>query len=287
MYTVPAMVSILLIIITLILMIFHFNEVPMPKKEAKRGSIDSTSSSEASTGPILPPYDKLAVFICIFGKMIQMFVYACMETIGPMYTQRMFELDLSTTTKFSSMLVSLSGLLGFLFLLTYVWTKTGKKVDNRLGVIVGILVCIGFVLSTFPWSFYSNYINAEGCPETWSCYSRTPAIPQWLYAVAYTVVFGVGFALMNVHLAALYSSVLGPRRQGTMHGINTLLASLSRVLGPLAITDLYKHLGPIYVWIFQLSTWILLLLAFLVFYRRLTPCVPIQPPSAKTAETSK
>lgn len=44
-----------------------------------------------------------------------------------MYTQRMFGLDLPQTTKFNSTLVALSGFLGFLFLLTYVWTKTGKK----------------------------------------------------------------------------------------------------------------------------------------------------------------
>ena len=40
---------------------------------------------------------------------------------------------------------------------------------------------------------------------------------------------------------------------------------------------MYKLLGPKYVWLFQLSTWSLLLLALLVFYRRLVPCVPSSP----------
>ena len=41
MYTVPAMVSVVLLSVTLYLMIFRFTEVPMPQKQ-KRNSIDST-----------------------------------------------------------------------------------------------------------------------------------------------------------------------------------------------------------------------------------------------------
>ncbi|KIH61960.1 hypothetical protein ANCDUO_07759 [Ancylostoma duodenale] len=59
--------------------------------------------------------------------MVQMFIYANMETIGSMYTQQMFDLTRTETTQFNSVLVSLSGFIGFAFLLTYVWTKLGKR----------------------------------------------------------------------------------------------------------------------------------------------------------------
>uniref|UniRef100_A0A1I7X791 MFS domain-containing protein n=1 Tax=Heterorhabditis bacteriophora TaxID=37862 RepID=A0A1I7X791_HETBA len=272
MYTTPAIVANILVLITFILMLFFFKERPMYREE-KRGSIVSTESHLSRS--MLPPYDVLAVILCIFAKMVQMFIYANMEMlveIGSMYTQLMFNLSRTGTTQFNSVLVSLSGFMGFFFLLTYVWTKVGKRIDNRIGALFGILICVGFLLSTYSWWFYAENIESEAvleCSNSWC--ASTPRIPWWLYSVAYVIVFGVGFAMMNVHLAAMYSQVLGPRRQGTMHGINTLMASCSRVLGPVAVTDLFTHYGPRLVWIFQLSTWVFLLVPFAIFYNRLVP----------------
>ena len=77
---------------------------------------------------------------------------------------------------------------------TLVSLQSSFRVDNRVGVLIGVFVCIGFVLSTYPWPFYSEFIGTDDCPETWCASTRR--IPMWLYSVAYTIVFGVGFALM-------------------------------------------------------------------------------------------
>ncbi|ETN70752.1 hypothetical protein NECAME_14554 [Necator americanus] len=265
MYTMPAIVANVLVAVSMVLMAFFFKEAPM-FREGKRNSLDSTDTQFSVS---LPPFDKVAVFCCIFAKMVQMFIYANMETIGSMYTQQMFDLSRTETTQFNSILVSLSGFVGFAFLFTYVWTKLGKRVDNRVGALVGVLVCVGFLFSTYSWPFYTGNIESDACHSPWC--ATTPRIPWPLYAGSYVIVFGVGFAMMNVHLAAMYSGVLGPRRQGTMHGINTLLASCSRVLGPVAVTDMFWYFGPQVVWIFQFATWALLLIVLGVFYERLVP----------------
>ncbi|KAK6018981.1 hypothetical protein OSTOST_15402 [Ostertagia ostertagi] len=138
---------------------------------------------------------------CIFAKMVQMFIYANMETIGSMYTQQMFDLTRTETTQFNSILVSLSGFVGFAFLLTYVWTKLGKRIDNRIGAIIGVLICVAFLFTTYSWWFYTENIEHDGCHSPWC--ATTPKIPWELYAGSYVIVFGVGFAMMNVHLASM------------------------------------------------------------------------------------
>ncbi|PIO73537.1 hypothetical protein TELCIR_04490 [Teladorsagia circumcincta] len=202
MYTMPAIVANALVAVTLIIMMFFFVEAPMFRDE-KRKSVISTVCLDTQFSITLPPFDKLAVMCCIFAKMVQMFIYANMETIGSMYTQQMFDLTRTETTQFNSILVSLSGFVGFAFLLTYVWTKLGKRIDNRIGAIIGVLICVGFLFSTYSWWFYTENIEHDGCHSPWC--ATTPKIPWELYAGSYVIVFGVGFAMMNVHLASMYS----------------------------------------------------------------------------------
>ncbi|PIO58792.1 hypothetical protein TELCIR_19763 [Teladorsagia circumcincta] len=76
MYTMPAIVANALVAVTLIIMMFFFVEAPMFRDE-KRKSVISTDTQFSIT---LPPFDKLAVMCCIFAKMVQMFIYANMET---------------------------------------------------------------------------------------------------------------------------------------------------------------------------------------------------------------
>ncbi|KAK6020430.1 hypothetical protein OSTOST_13916, partial [Ostertagia ostertagi] len=199
MYTMPAIVANALVAVTLVIMMFFFEEAPMFRDE-KRKSVISTDTQFSIS---LPPFDKLAVMCCIFAKMVQMFIYANMETIGSMYTQQMFDLTRTETTQFNSILVSLSGFVGFAFLLTYVWTKLGKRIDNRIGAIIGVLICVAFLFTTYSWWFYTENIEHDGCHSPWC--ATTPKIPWELYAGSYVIVFGVGFAMMNVHLASMYS----------------------------------------------------------------------------------
>ncbi|KHJ76637.1 hypothetical protein OESDEN_23743, partial [Oesophagostomum dentatum] len=122
-----------------------------------------------------------------------------------MYTQQMFNLTRTETTEFNSLLVSLSGFVGFAFLFTYVWTKLVKRVDNRIGAVIGVLICVGFLFTTYSYPFYTGNIESDECHSPWC--ASTPRIPWLLYATSYVIVFGVGFAMLNVHLAAMYSGV--------------------------------------------------------------------------------
>ncbi|PAV75486.1 hypothetical protein WR25_16238 [Diploscapter pachys] len=293
-YTLPAIFANCLAVVAFFLMLFCFKEVPMyakePKKPKRKASLDTETkagaeadvsddssqdtdeehnSSSAPPGYYLPSPDVIAIVICLLAKFVQMFIYANIETIGSMYTQHMFGLSKSETSNYNSMLAAASGVLGFVFLVSYMVTRCGRRIDNRYGIIVAICLCMSFLVVTYPYWFYDDVPANDECFESWC--SMTRRIPQPLYTTAYILVFGIGFAMVNVHLGPLYSSILGPRRQGTMVGVNTLFAGLSRVLGPLLVTVMFSKYGPESIWILQISVWLVLLGAIIVFFGHLAP----------------
>uniref|UniRef100_A0A0M3JKA8 Lysophosphatidic acid receptor 5 n=1 Tax=Anisakis simplex TaxID=6269 RepID=A0A0M3JKA8_ANISI len=78
-------------------------------------------------------------------------------------------------------------------------------------------------------------VETVGCPRSFKWCASTPAINVYFYNSLYVILFGVAFPLVNVHLAAMFCACLGPRRQGTLQGVNILISSLSRALGPVLI----------------------------------------------------
>ncbi|MFH4981103.1 hypothetical protein AB6A40_007812 [Gnathostoma spinigerum] len=167
----------------------------------------------------------------------------------------MFGWTKAETVKYNSILISSTGILSFIVLLFYVWTKISKRIDNRVGLLIGIAICFGFHFLTYPWEIYgptvSERIHGNNTDDTaqstffdefpWT--SSTPAVNVYFYNILYVILFGIAFPLINVHLSALLTSILGPRRQGTMQGINTLFASLSRIVGPIIITYVVRISG--------------------------------------------
>ncbi|CAD5231315.1 unnamed protein product [Bursaphelenchus okinawaensis] len=67
------------------------------------------------------------------------------------------------------------------------------------------------------------------------------------------VVLGLSFGIINTTLSTLFSEVLGPKKQGTQQGFFHMTKCSARMVGPMAITFLYRAFGPRIAWSLQLS----------------------------------
>lgn len=62
-----------------------------------------------------------------------------------------------------------------------------------------------------------------------------PPINVWVFFGAFTLI-GVSFPIINIYMNTLYSTILGPRNQGTMQGIIKFSGCAARMVGPIGIT---------------------------------------------------
>ncbi|KHN74023.1 Major facilitator superfamily domain-containing protein 8 [Toxocara canis] len=270
MYTAPAYAANGMIVLALLSTIFVFRErhaIPVSDGELEKDTIA----------------------LCILIKFVQMFMYSNLETVGSPYSMIVFKWTRSQAAQYNSAFVSATGFLGFAFLAFYVWTKIGRRLDNRIGLLVGLILCLMFQICTYPWKLYSGKIyyrdeitpgnvaeESVGCPRSFEWCSTTPAINVYFYNTLYVFLFGIAFPLVNVHLAALFCAILGPRRQGTMQGINILISSLSRVVGPVLIMELFNNYGPKVVWLIEGIILTLILFPFFLMYKRMVPLKTLQ-----------
>ncbi|VDM38077.1 unnamed protein product [Toxocara canis] len=281
MYTAPAYAANGMIVLALLSTIFVFRErhaIPVSDGELEKDPYSA-----------LPAYDRPAIALCILIKFVQMFMYSNLETVGSPYSMIVFKWTRSQAAQYNSAFVSATGFLGFAFLAFYVWTKIGRRLDNRIGLLVGLILCLMFQICTYPWKLYSGKIyyrdeitpgnvaeESVGCPRSFEWCSTTPAINVYFYNTLYVFLFGIAFPLVNVHLAALFCAILGPRRQGTMQGINILISSLSRVVGPVLIMELFNNYGPKVVWLIEGIILTLILFPFFLMYKRMVPLKTLQ-----------
>jgi ceroid-lipofuscinosis MFS transporter 7 len=82
--------------------------------------------------------------------------------------------------------------------------------------------------------------KTQACNMEW-CYT-IPKLPFGQYFFA-TVFLQSAFPLANVMLFSLYSKVLGPRSQGLWMGLLNSSGSAARMMGPIAIMQLFVHVG--------------------------------------------
>jgi len=115
----------------------------------------------------------------------------------------------------------------------------------------------------------NNATNAtHNCDMSW-CYTL-PKIPFGQYFFA-TVFLQSAFPLANVMLFTLYSKVLGPMSQGLWMGLLNSSGSAARMLGPIAIMQLFVNVGP--RWMYAMCAAFLFgsCMIGLCFYDRLQP----------------
>ncbi|KAF8355471.1 hypothetical protein PRIPAC_97094, partial [Pristionchus pacificus] len=226
-----------------------------PKVDTK----SSTDTDEVDNKNIEDiPLNYFLIFLCFGFRSVQNIIFANVETNNNQFIEWMFNYTKQESSIVGSALCSTSGLLGFFFLICYVWTGTSKRRDfkkylkyfsfftynhigvlsninivaNLLGVFIGFVACLIFLLGSFPYPSYNEFIVSTGCNATWC--SETPAISLPLFVTVYLLIFSVGFPLLSVHTSALLATTLGGRKQAHIHGLANFVSTVARVAaGPL------------------------------------------------------
>ncbi|KAK0427103.1 hypothetical protein QR680_010063 [Steinernema hermaphroditum] len=205
------------------------------------------------------------------------------EKIGAPYAMTIFAYTKQKALQTNSIAQSIFGIIALIVFAVFIGFKLDKHVKYRIGTIITFIVILAFLLITFPWPFLterivmfsgSDAVNSTkemtGCDtDTLKWCAKTKAVNPWVYYVSYTITMGFGFPVMDICLNTVYGRVLGPRRQGTMQGLLRVSGSIARMVGPLVVSVLFASYGPTVVWIAQLAVVAVVMLMWIVFYRRM------------------
>jgi len=92
-----------------------------------------------------------------------------------------------------------------------------------------------------------------------------------LYYSSYVLLIGLSFPVLNIAMTTLFSTILGPRRQGTQQGVLQMSGGVARMVGPVVISSLYSLYGPTMAWNCELLVIGVTLLLWAAFYCRMVP----------------
>nr|CDJ92255.1 Protein ZK550.2 [Haemonchus contortus] len=69
----------------------------------------------------------------------------------------------------------------------------------------------------------------------------------------------------------VFSTVIGPRSQGTMQGVLLLSGSVARMCGPIFVANLFTEYGPRPAWGMEIAFAGVCALLWIIFYKRMVP----------------
>ncbi|KAI6226418.1 hypothetical protein M3Y99_01291300 [Aphelenchoides fujianensis] len=76
---------------------------------------------------------------------------------------------------------------------------------------------------------------------------------------------------MNISLNVVFSKLLGPRRQGVEQGWLQVSGGIARIVGPIAMSNVFLNYGPRVVWAVVIAVIVLCLGCWIALYKRLVP----------------
>lgn len=278
MFTAPALAASVVNIFLLFLQIFWF-------KESYVGVLKRKSDKENLNLPKLPPYDRLAVAACYAIRFTQFFIFTNIETIGTEFAMMMFMWSPTDVVFWEAIAHSIRGLLALSTYICYIVFNLGEKVNDRVVCLFSLIGLLLFHLFTHSWPFLSenvqlfddqkfhrNASTALGCD--WRSMNWCLDLKQiniWVYYFSIIIFIGLSFPNINVTMNTLFSRIIGPRMQGTQQGILEMFGGMGRMTGPLVIGYLYRTYGPRTIWIMESIEVGIMILFWLLCYRRLVP----------------
>ncbi|KJH41008.1 hypothetical protein DICVIV_13022 [Dictyocaulus viviparus] len=276
MYTAPAFMGLIVNLICAILVTLLFQEstVGLQKKLP-------ILNEDHARFFALPRCDRIAVTICILTRFAQMFVITNLETLGAPISMTIFGYNKQETVWFNSLMHGGFGFIGFLIYAISVYYDVGKMINFRIGTCVGMLALVVFHLITFPWWFFpgsipyqEEYINVSGimvhnpdpvgCRPTFEWCKTTPKMNPILFFVTFIFIVGPAFSVINVSMNTVFSTLLGPRNQGTMQGVLLLSGSVARM-------SLFAGYGPRPAWGVEILFAGFCAFLWIDFYERIVP----------------
>ncbi|TKR67956.1 hypothetical protein L596_024024 [Steinernema carpocapsae] len=281
MYTAPAILAILVNIVSWVLLVAFFDDRYSESTCGASSDSDSDTSSQSSESlgtKHTISYDVLAVSVCIFTRVIRMIVTANIESIGSPFSQMMFGFDEKEALHYNSSVQSVVAVLVFAIFLLYTCTNIIKYLSDRNATVIAIIMLLTFHLLTMSWPFLTGgplaycSLNETEHKFLW-CDSLKP-VNVYLYYFAYVFIFGTAIPSLNNSVQTLYSQVLGKGKQGKMQGINQAIGCASRILGPLLMSHTFTQFGPQVNWLIEIVVLAFCLGMWIVAYRRMVPYNP-------------
>uniref|UniRef100_A0A914XVC4 Major facilitator superfamily (MFS) profile domain-containing protein n=1 Tax=Panagrolaimus superbus TaxID=310955 RepID=A0A914XVC4_9BILA len=272
-YTGPAFLACIINVAAYLLVYFCFVERSI-------GIVDKKTMKQK--GVSLPPYDKVAIFICYITRFCQMFVLANLESMNAPLAMTIFAFSKTQVVKYIAVAQLLRSMLAFITYASYIKFNLGKILNNRIITISALIGLLSFHLTSYSWPFlpgqikmYTNYdiqnvtLNSTeltGCNVDrfpW-CETFNP-VNVYVYYIAYVILIGMSFPNLNISMNTLFSKIIGPRPQAAQQGWLQVAGSSARLIGPIAMSSLYTEFGPRWNWnvviaviTVTLSSWILM-----------------------------
>uniref|UniRef100_A0A1I7RWL3 MFS domain-containing protein n=1 Tax=Bursaphelenchus xylophilus TaxID=6326 RepID=A0A1I7RWL3_BURXY len=233
----------------------------------------------------LPPYDKLAVFICCFIRFTQMFTYTNLETLGSPMAMTIFALTKKEAVTVVATSHAVLSTLAFLIYGSFVVFKMDKRVNYRKCCILGLCILLLFHIVTYSYPFlpghlstYNNLDLFNSTTEPVGCNSdrfdwcdTVKPMNIYLFYIAYSLCIGIAFPTINLSMNTMFTQIIGPRRQATLQGIQQMFGSMARLTGPLIISNIYQAFGPTISWDIEILVLLGTIAVPLIFRRRLVP----------------
>ncbi|CAI2352904.1 unnamed protein product [Caenorhabditis sp. 36 PRJEB53466] len=274
MYTSVAYLMALICITVSAVMFFFFTE-------DYAGIIEKETHDEKNNSTIIvPKYDMMPALICIYLNMIITSIATNIEVISTPLTTVLYNWKDSDAILYNGILEFFACILAVLVNFAFAKSWIGN-VDRRRQIVIGIVLFIGFNVVIYPWSFYPgpldflppgmNTSEVGGCLHSYTWCSGTTRVPMVLYIFVFVFFFGIAFPCVESPACALYSEILGPRKQGTMQGLFTFGGTATPCIASILLTYLFQHSGYRYVVLFQFTSLFIALLLVLFYYNRLVP----------------
>uniref|UniRef100_A0A914DCW0 Uncharacterized protein n=1 Tax=Acrobeloides nanus TaxID=290746 RepID=A0A914DCW0_9BILA len=272
-YTAPIYFSICMNLIGLMILglFFHGKLSPNEKKDKEKPKEKRIS------------FDKLAVGLCFMVRIIISFVMIINQTLGTVYSMAVFQWNSSDAVYYHSLVHGIMGVIGLCVYVAYMTFNINKWFPERVAILTAIFCYFAFYSTTYPWPFYDSTIiyqtvtnNTEGnitatagCNPSYKWCSTTPAVNVWVYHIMLLLFLGLGMPILNVNLDIVFAKILGPIKQGTMHGWFLAVGNSINIFGPLVVSRVYVASGPRYIWLFIICGIFMAFIALVLFYRRL------------------
>ncbi|CAJ0921325.1 unnamed protein product, partial [Mesorhabditis belari] len=239
MYTGPAMMGILVNLLSALMMIFAF-------KDSRIGiyQVEKQENPEHERFFALPKFDLFAAFVCIMTRFVQMFVITNIETIGSPLSMTIFAWDRAKAVYYNSLIHIGFGAIGLAYYASNTVWDFGKNLNHRLWTIIGILLLTLFHILTYPWWFLPGKIQYQQEFET-----------------------------INGTLVKIDEPV-GCRQSfdwARCKEFSFLAGSSARLIGPLFVASLFESSGIGNPWIIVIVISLLCALAWVLMYRRMVP----------------
>ncbi|VDM56632.1 unnamed protein product [Angiostrongylus costaricensis] len=272
MYTLPAFFMVLLSIICSIVVITVFEEdyVGIIKQDDREGD----------SYVVIPNFDLLPALICIYLWIITSMNEINIAVISTPWASAMYNWKDSDAVLYNGIFQTLSCLVSAGNSVIIGCTPVGN-IEKRKQIIFGEIMFLVFHIIAYPWPFYDgpltyipvgkNSSEVGGCLPSYDWCDTTVRVPLPLFVICMVFVFGIAFPFAGSPSGALFSEILGPRKQGTMQGFYSFGGSVAQFVTPIFTTYLFQHSGYKYIMISQIVTIGFALILLIAFYNRLVP----------------